>query len=78
MFGARWYKVFYDLSGNKTRTALIVLSIAVGLFAIGMIVNARIVLSEELTKSYAAINPSSSTMRIIGPFDEDAVARADG
>jgi putative ABC transport system permease protein len=73
MFGARWYKVFYDLSGNKTRTALIVLSIAVGLFAIGMIVNARIVLSEELTKGYAAINPSSGTVRTVETFDENLV-----
>jgi putative ABC transport system permease protein len=73
MLGARWYKVFYDLWGNKTRTGLIVLSIAVGLFAIGMIVNTRVVLSEELAKGYAAINPSSGTIRTIETFDEDFV-----
>ena len=33
MLGARWYKVLYDLWGNKTRTMLIVTSIAVGLIA---------------------------------------------
>ena len=33
MLKPRWYKVLNDLRGNKTRTALIVVSIAVGLFA---------------------------------------------
>jgi len=71
--GIRWRKVLADLWGNKTRTGLIVLSIAVGLFAIGMIVNARVILSQELAKDYAAINPSSSTIRTIQTFDEDYV-----
>jgi putative ABC transport system permease protein len=73
MLGVRWYKVLYDLWGNKTRTTLIVLSITVGLFAIGMIVNARVILSEELARGYAAINPSSGTIRTIETFDEDLV-----
>ena len=33
MLRARWYKVINDLFGNKTRTLLIMLSLAVGLFA---------------------------------------------
>ena len=73
MLSVRWYKVLYDLWGNKTRTTLIVLSITVGLFAIGMIVNARVILSEELARGYAAINPSSGTIRTIETFDEDLV-----
>jgi len=39
MLSSRWYKIWHDLWGNKTRTLLIVLSIAVGLFAVGTIVS---------------------------------------
>ena len=71
MFRPRWYKVIQDLFGNKTRTLLIVLSMAVGLFAIGIILSARSILSEGLARSFAAIRPSSGTVRTIEPFDED-------
>jgi putative ABC transport system permease protein len=71
MFKPRWYKVINDLFGNKTRTLLIVLSMAVGLFAIGIILSARSILSEGLARSFAAIYPSSGTVRTIEPFDED-------
>ena len=71
MLGARWYKVLYDLWGNKTRTILIVLSITAGLFAIGMIVNTRVIMSEEMDRGYAAINPSHGTVQTIEPFDQD-------
>src|SRR5512138_1654891 len=71
MLRPRWYKVINDLFGNKTRTLLIVLSMAVGLFAIGIILSARTILSEGLANSFAAIHPSSGTIRTIEPFDED-------
>jgi putative ABC transport system permease protein len=71
MLRPRWYKVIHDLFGNKTRTLLIVLSMAVGLFAIGIILSARSILSEGLAQSFAAINPSSGTVRTVEPFDED-------
>jgi len=71
MLRPRWYKVIHDLFGNKTRTVLIVLSMAVGLFAIGIILSARSILSEGLRRSFAAITPSSGTVRTIEPFDED-------
>jgi putative ABC transport system permease protein len=44
---------------------------AVGLFAIGIILSARSILSEGLRRSFAAITPSSGTVRTIEPFDED-------
>ena len=71
MLRPRWYKVVHDLFGNKTRTSLIVLSMAVGLFAIGIILSSRSILSEGLARSFAAISPSSGTVRTIEPFDED-------
>lgn len=73
MFGSRWHKVLNDLWGNRTRTILIVLSIAVGLFAVGTIVSARTILSTEMSKSFAAINPSTGTVRTLELFDADFV-----
>ncbi len=73
MLATRWYKVLNDLTGNKTRTLLIVLSIAVGLFAVGTIVSARTLLSTEMARSYAAINPSDGIVRTVELFDEDFV-----
>ena len=70
MFKARWYKVINDLFGNKTRTLLIVLSMSVGLFALGIILSARTILSEGLAESFAAINPSSGMVRTAELFDE--------
>src|SRR5512136_2431755 len=71
MLSARWYKVIHDLLGSKTRTVLIVLSMAVGLFAVGIILSARSILSEGLAMSFAAINPSSGTVRTTELFDEN-------
>ena len=73
MVSTRWYKVLNDLISNKTRTLLIVLSIAVGLFAVGTIVSARTLLSTEMARSYAAINPSDGIIRTVELFDEDFV-----
>ncbi len=71
MLSPRWYKVLNDLAGNKTRTVLIVLSIAVGLFAVGTIINARQTLSAGMARSYASINPSDGTVRTAELFGED-------
>ena len=37
MFSPRWRKVLRDLWGNRRRTLLVVLSIAVGVFAVGTV-----------------------------------------
>jgi putative ABC transport system permease protein len=71
MLRPRWHKVIHDLFGNKTRTLLIVLSMAVGLFAIGIILSARTILSDGLASSFAAISPSSGTVRTVELFDEN-------
>ena len=68
----RWSKVFSDLWDDKTRTALVVASIAVGVFAVGMILTAFVVLSEDINTSYAAANPVNIEIWT-GPFYEDLV-----
>jgi len=76
MFDTRFYKIFYDLIGSKTRTILIVLSIAVGLFAVGTIISAREILSSEMTRSYASINPSSGIVSTVELFDSSFIQAA--
>ncbi len=73
MLSPRWKKVLSDVWGNKTRTVLVVLSIAVGIFAVGVIAISREVLSRDLAESYAAISPSSATIYTDDPFDHDLV-----
>jgi len=72
MLNPRWRKVLRDLWGNKTRTVLVVLSIAVGVFAVGMIVSTQIMLSNDLSASYAVTNPASAEL-YPAAFDEELV-----
>src|SRR5512145_2301895 len=71
MLRPRWYKSLNDLLGNKTRTLLIVLSMAVGLFAVGIVLSASSILSAGLARSFAAVHPASGTLRTVRPFDDD-------
>jgi putative ABC transport system permease protein len=68
----RWSKVFSDLWGDKTRTALVVASIAAGVFAVGMIITAFTILQEDINASYAAANPANIEVWA-GPFYEDLI-----
>jgi len=70
MLRPRWYKALNDLLGSKTRTLLIVFSMAVGLFAVGIILSASSILSDGLAKSFAAIKPANGTLRIAPTFDD--------
>ncbi len=66
----RWRKVLSDLVDNKARTLLVVLSIAVGIFAIGVIVGAYKIIEADMGKSYASNNPANIEIRM-DAFDED-------
>ena len=66
----RWNKVLADLWNNKTRTLLVVASIAVGVFAVGAIITAYMILSEDIHVSYAAVNPANIEI-MTDPFDDD-------
>ncbi|KAA3659862.1 MAG: ABC transporter permease, partial [Chloroflexi bacterium] len=76
----RWRKVLRDLWGNKIRTFLVVLSIAVGVFAIGMINGTQTLLDEDLSQAYSATDPASAQLFVSG-FDAElmnTVRRIDG
>ncbi len=68
----RWSKVFADLWGDKTRTVLVASSIAVGVFAIGMIITAFDILGVDIDASFAASNPANVEVRT-DPFYADLI-----
>ena len=68
----RWRKVIKDLWGHKVRTALVVLSIAIGVFAIGMILGTDVLLQQDLSRGYLATEPASAVL-FISPFQDDLV-----
>jgi putative ABC transport system permease protein len=75
MFSPRWRKVLRDLWNNKVRTLLVVMSIAVGVFAVGVIVSTQIIMTQDLGASYAATDPASATI-FVSPFDDEVVNTA--
>ncbi|HEU5098971.1 MAG TPA: ABC transporter permease [Roseiflexaceae bacterium] len=54
------------------RTILVALSIAIGLFAIGLVAESQVILSHDLSGSYEAIMPASATL-VTDAFDDDLV-----
>lgn len=73
MLSPRWRKILRDLWGNKTRTTLVVLSIAVGVFAVGTISSARVIIARDLGIGYSATRPISAAIST-QPFDDELVA----
>jgi len=72
----RWRKVFTDLWEDKTRTGLVVASIAAGVFAIGMIISTYVIMSEDVNRSYAAVNPPNLEI-LTDPFGEELIQAVD-
>ncbi len=68
----RWRKVFLDLIENKARTLLVVLSIAVGVFSIGVIAGAYVIISSDMSASYAANHPANIELRT-ADFNDDVL-----
>lgn len=54
----RWIKIFKDIWDHKTRSLLVILSIAVGVAAVGMINNAKSMIERDLFGPYLAGNPT--------------------
>ncbi len=61
MIPPRWRKVLRDLWGNKGRTILVVLSIATGVFAIGLVATAQGLLVRNMNQSYEETSPANVT-----------------
>jgi len=69
----RWRKVWHDLIDNKARTLLVVFSIAVGVFSIGVIAGAYQIISNDMSASYSSNLPANIELRMTN-FDEDMLS----
>lgn len=75
MVNPRWKKVLRDMWSSRARTALVVVSIFIGVFATGLISGTRSIVVNELEHSYQQTNPAHTTIRLSGDnsFDDDLV-----
>lgn len=86
MLSPRWRKILRDLWSNKTRTTLVVASIAVGLFAVGVVQHIRLVMLTEMQRVYDESNAAHATIFTSGVDDAmiesigniDEVAQVEG
>lgn len=70
MIPPRWKKVQADLWGNKVRSLLMVLTIAVGIFAVGFIAAMGDISISDMDADYGASNGHSAII-YTDPFSED-------
>jgi putative ABC transport system permease protein len=74
MIPATLKKILADLWVNKARSALVALSIAVGAFAVGIIISAMIIVKNDMLADYLLINPH--TARIYTSEFDDSLLEA--
>ena len=70
-----WDKVWSDLWTHKIRTLLAALSIAAGVFALGVIFGLMDQLTPGLNRVHQAVIPAHITMFLREPVDQDTVDR---
>ena len=71
----RWRKVGRDLWGNRGRSLLIVLAVALSMFALGGVLGSYAILGRETTQGYLGTTPAHLTLVLRGTVD-DALVRA--
>ena len=62
-------KIVRDLLVNKSRSLLVILAVAVGVAAFGLMITGRVVLEENLRDGYAETQPAH-TILSLSPFDK--------
>ncbi|MBI2332753.1 MAG: FtsX-like permease family protein [Chloroflexi bacterium] len=75
MIGSRWKKVWTDFWGNRGRTFLIIVTIAVGAFAVGFNSNLGFYMNESMDDDFLSANPSEAEIYASG-INDDTVEMA--
>jgi putative ABC transport system permease protein len=70
---ARWRKVLVDLWSNKTRSLLVVLSIAVGVLAVGVVASSYAIVKRDMAADYEAVKPHTARI-FCDEFGDELVA----
>ena len=76
MFSPRQIKIFREMWVYKARTALVVLAIAMGTAAFGLMGASRIILERDLATDFAASNPADAILTV-SPFGDALLAKVD-
>jgi len=71
--GVIWYKIWFDLWNNKTRTLLAILSIAAGVFAVGAIFGMSDMLLKNVDSSNRAVLPSHIDVQLGEAVDREII-----
>ena len=66
-----WSKIWSDFWQDKGRTLQVVLIVAMGAFAIGMIINARYLVAQGLSRIWLKSSPMMIGLAVDPPVDED-------
>ena len=75
MIASRWKKVWAEFWGNKTRTTLTILTIAIGTLAVGFNSNMGLYMNESMDSDYLSANPSEAQV-FAAPLDDEMVEMA--
>src|SRR3954465_6754592 len=60
---APWHKVFREIWRERSRSALVVLAIALGIAGFTAVLSAYAILTRELDRGYRATNPASAILK---------------
>src|SRR3972149_7175616 len=66
-------KILRDVRRAKGPTILVVLSIAVGVFAVGLVAAMNEIMPANRARSFRESNPAHITFSVSGPIDDDAL-----
>jgi putative ABC transport system permease protein len=72
MMAPRWLKVWRDLWVNPVRTTLVVLSIAVGVFSVGLVANSMQTYALDLDIDFLSVNPHAASI-YTDTFQQDQI-----
>jgi putative ABC transport system permease protein len=73
MISPRWRLIARTIWSYKARSLLVVLSIAVGVFAVGTVAHMYVISSRDLVGSYALVSPANASVFTDEPFEEELV-----
>ena len=71
--GVIWYKIWFDIWHNKTRTLLAVLSIAAGVFAVGSIFGMSDMMLANMDQSHRAVLPTHINAGLTEYVDREVI-----
>ncbi len=75
MLAPRWKKVLSDLIVNPVRSALVIISIVIGVFGVGVITSSQAIIMREMNSTYRAAIPAHATLSVsdVDSFDSSLV-----